>query len=234
MLISAVQKFTMLDYPDHTAAIVFTPGCNMRCKFCHNKEFVLPNELEQIADSFLKEEAILRFLDTRKGLLDGIVISGGEPTLQKDLRTFIEKVRTKGFLVKLDTNGQRPEVVKELLTAHLLDYIAMDVKTLPQNYNDLVGAGDFEKTIPQSIEVIQKSGIAYEFRTTMIKEIHTPEIIEEMINLLAGSEKYYIQTFRPKNTLDPTFEKYHPFEPSEMKEICQKFAEVVDEVGVRG
>lgn len=234
MLISGVQKFTMLDYPDRTAAIVFTPGCNMRCKFCHNKEFVLPQEIKKIAGSFVSESSILHFLDTRKGLLDGVVISGGEPTLQKDLRAFIEKVRAKGFLVKLDTNGHRPEVVKELLDAALLDYIAMDVKTLPQNYNDLVGAGDFEKTIPESIEIIKKSGIAYEFRTTMIKEIHTPEIIEEMVGILAGSEKYYIQTFRPKNTLDPTFEKYHPFEPSEMKEICQKFAQVVDEVGIRG
>lgn len=206
----------------------------MRCKFCHNKEFVLPKELEQIADSFLEEESVLRFLESRKGLLDGVVISGGEPTLQKDLRTFIEKVRAKGFLVKLDTNGQRPSVLEDLLKDGLLDYIAMDVKTPPEKYEELVGRGDFVETIPQSIAIIKKSGIPYEFRTTMIKEIHAPEIIEGMKDLLIGSEKYYIQTFRPKNTLDPAFEKYHPFEPSEMKVICQKFTKVVDEVGVRG
>lgn len=234
MLISAIQKFTMLDYPDHTAAIVFTPGCNMRCKFCHNKEFVLPKEVEKIAGSFVDEEAVLQFLETRKGLLDGVVISGGEPTLQKDLCFFIEKVRAKGFLVKLDTNGHQPDIIKELAEAGLLDYIAMDVKTLPEKYEELVGEGDYVTTIPRSIEIIKKSGIAYEFRTTMIKEVHTQEIIEEMTNLLAGSEKYYMQTFRSQNTLDPVFEKCHPFEPSEMREICQKFARVIDDVGVRG
>ncbi|PIR76985.1 MAG: anaerobic ribonucleoside-triphosphate reductase activating protein, partial [Candidatus Magasanikbacteria bacterium CG10_big_fil_rev_8_21_14_0_10_38_6] len=139
MVISGVQPFTLLDFPEKTACIIFTAGCNFRCGYCHNPEFVLPEKIQQIKTSFIDEETIYSFLQKRKGLLDGVVISGGEPTMMGDLPAFIRNIKELGFLVKLDTNGNRPLVLQHLLDEGLLDYVAMDVKTSLVNYADLVG-----------------------------------------------------------------------------------------------
>jgi pyruvate formate lyase activating enzyme len=222
MLISGVQPLTLLDYPDKVAAIIFTPGCNMRCRFCHNKEFVLPEEIVKIRSSFISEKTILNFLASRVGKLDGLVISGGEPTVQPDLREFITKVRDMGFLVKLDTNGNLPQTLKELVSKKLVDYVAMDVKTTLDRYNDLVGEMAQPAKIKESIEFLKEGSVPYEFRTTLIDGVHTEGIIREMANLLHGADKLYLQTFRPEVTLDSAFEKKRPIQEKEM----EKFADI--------
>ena len=132
MQLSAIKKSTLLDYPGKLATIIFTPGCNLRCRFCHNPEFVLPEELEKIRHDFIGEEVFFRFLQTRVGFLDGVVICGGEPTIHKDLPEFCQKIKNLGFLVKLDTNGSNPEMLELLLEQKLVDYIAMDIKHSPE------------------------------------------------------------------------------------------------------
>ncbi|MFA5986483.1 MAG: anaerobic ribonucleoside-triphosphate reductase activating protein [Parcubacteria group bacterium] len=223
MLISGVQPFTLLDYPDKVAAIIFTPGCNMRCRFCHNKEFVLPQEIVKLRPSFISEKTILNFLRSRKGKLDGLVISGGEPTVQPDLKEFIKKVRALGYLVKLDTNGNLPDVLISLIKEHLVDYVAMDVKTTPQRYKELAGDLANPKNIVKSINLLKKNSVPYEFRTTVIDGVHTEEIVKEMAQLLEGSDKLYLQTFRPEVTLDPAFEKKKPLSQEKMNTFVDIF-----------
>jgi len=233
MLISAVQKFTLLDYPGKTSCIVFTPGCNFRCGYCHNPEFVLPERIKEISCSFIPEEVFLNFLDKRVGLLDGVVISGGEPTLMPDLESFILKIKEKGFLVKLDTNGNKFGALKNLVDKKLLDFIAMDIKTSLEEYKNVSGNLVNVDDIKQSIELIKKSGVDYEFRTTMVKELHTEEIINNMIELLEGSKSFYLQQFRPRKTLKEEFSKYNSFSHLEIEEIKKKFEKVVEKVGIR-
>lgn len=212
MVFSGIQKFTMLDFPGHIACIVFTPGCNFRCGYCHNPEFVLPEQMCKIANSFIPENKIHAFLDQRRNLLEGVVISGGEPTIHRDLIPFMRKVKNMGFLVKLDTNGNKPEVIKQALDENLLDYIAMDIKTSLDNYQELCGKGALPEKIEESINLIKSCGVEYEFRTTMIKEIHTKEILEKMKPLIANAKNYRINQFRPGKTLDPKFAGYSPCE----------------------
>jgi pyruvate formate lyase activating enzyme len=223
MLISGVQKFTMLDYPDKIAAIVFTPGCNMRCGFCHNKEFVLPEEIKELQPSFIPQQAILNFLKNRKGKLDGLVISGGEPTVQPDLKDFIKEVRKMGFLVKLDTNGNLSDILKDLVNEKLVDYVAMDVKTTLENYTDLVGDMANPDEISKSINFLKQGSVSYEFRTTIIDGIHTIDIIKKMAKLLEGSDKLYLQKFRPETTLDPKFQTKKPVSDKQIKEFIKIF-----------
>ncbi len=223
MLISGVQKFTMLDYPEKVSAIIFTPGCNMRCKFCHNKEFVLPEEIKELRPSFIPQKAVLNFLETRKRKLDGVVISGGEPTVQPDLKEFIKEVRRMGFLVKLDTNGNLPDTLKNLINEKLLDYVAMDVKTVPANYKKLVGDLANPTKIIESINFLKKGSVPYEFRTTIIDGVHTIDIIKEMAKLLQESDKLYLQKFRPETTLDPKFQNKKPVSDEKMQEFVRVF-----------
>lgn len=235
MLVSGIQRFTMLDFPGRTACIVFTPGCNIRCGFCHNPEFVLPELLVKIKDSFIKPEAVLSFLDQRQGLLDGVVISGGEPTMMPDLPEFISAIKERGFAVKLDTNGTKPEMITALLEKRLVDYIAMDVKASIESHSQLVGPRVQTDKIVDSIRLIKKSSIPYEFRTTMIREFHTPAILEGIADLVAGATQYFIQTFRPQHTLDPAFGSFHPFTKSEAEAIADEyFRGRVAQVAVRG
>lgn len=233
MLISGVQQFTMLDYPNKTACIVFTPGCNFRCGFCHNPEFVLPEEIDQIKESFIPEAAFFHFLETRKGLLDGVVITGGEPTLMGDLLEFIQKVKNMGFLVKLDSNGNTPTILKKILETGLVDYVAMDIKTTLPKYKELVGLRAREEYIQEAITCIKESGIDHEFRSTIVKEVHTADVLQGMVELVSGAKRYFLQNFRPEKTLDPVFEQYHGFSDSELHGIRELFASVVEEVGVR-
>ncbi|HIP49863.1 MAG TPA: anaerobic ribonucleoside-triphosphate reductase activating protein [Candidatus Pacebacteria bacterium] len=234
MLISGVQKFTMLDYPEKIAAIIFTPGCNMRCGFCHNKEFVLPKEIKKIKPSFIPQKAVLNFLESRKGKLDGVVISGGEPTVQPNLKQFINKVREMGFLVKLDTNGNLPDVLKDLVNNGLLDYVAMDVKTTLANYESLVGNLVKPDNIKESIDFLKKGSVPYEFRTTVIDEIHTNELIKEMAELMRGADKLYLQKFRPETTLSPEFENKKPIPDKKMQDFIEMFQDAnIQKVSVR-
>lgn len=232
-MLSAVQRFTMLDYPGKVACIAFTPGCNMRCGFCHNPEFVLPEKIRKVKSSFISEAAFFQFLQKRKALLEGVVVSGGEPTLWRDLPDFLGEIRKRGFLVKLDTNGNHPEALEKILKKGLADYIAMDVKTSLEEYPALVGPNVKKENILRSIRLLKSGDVAYEFRSTLIREHHTPPILEAMRELLTGAEQLFLQTFRPSQTLNPVFASFHPFHPEEMKSLSHFFQTVVSRVGIR-
>jgi len=193
MEIHGFQKLTLLDYPEHIAATVFTGGCNFRCPFCQNGDLV-EKPWEQ---PMIPEEEVLEVLKKRQGMLQGVCITGGEPTLQKDLKDFILKVKELGYPVKLDTNGYRPEVLRVLLAENLLDYVAMDVKASLGNYAKVAGCSELDVgKIRESVELLKGSSIPYEFRTTVVKGLHTLEEFEEIGQLLVGARAYYLQAFR--------------------------------------
>ena len=234
MLISGIQKFTAIDYPEKIAAIIFTPGCNFRCGFCYNREFVLPEEIAKIKDNFIPEKAVLNFLKTRVGKIDGVVLSGGEPTLQKDLESFIDKVRKLGFLVKLDTNGTDPKTLKKLVESKKVDFVAMDIKTSFDNYKNLVGENINLNDIEESLKFLKTNVIPYEFRTTVVGGVHTPEIFEEMGEMLKGSKKIYLQNFRAQTTLDSSFASKKSLTKKEMNEAIDILSKYIDKALVRG
>lgn len=192
MNIQGFQKLTLLDYPDHMACTVFTGGCNMRCPFCHNASLVLrPGE----NPAFFEEE-IYAFLKKRQGVLDGVAITGGEPLLQHGLEDFILRVRELGFAVKLDTNGSYPDRLAALIDKGLLDYIAMDIKNSREKYAQTVGVPHFDTApIEQSIALLRSSGVPFEFRTTVVRELHSALDIEDMGVWLAGDHLHYLQGF---------------------------------------
>lgn len=193
MHIEAYQKLTLLDFPGRTAATLFTYGCNFRCPFCHNTGLVArPSEL------CVPEEEIFAFLQKRRGLLDGVCITGGEPTLQKDLRTFIEKVRDLGFAVKLDTNGALPDRLKELLDARLVDYVAMDIKNCKAKYAETAGIdGPLLDGVFRSVDLLMGGDTPFEFRTTVLGGgMHTPADMEEIGKWIAGTKNYFLQMFK--------------------------------------
>ncbi len=233
MKFSAIQRFTLLDYPGKVACIAFTPGCNMRCGFCHNPEFVLPERVRELAPNFISEETFFNFLDGRRGLLDGVVVSGGEPTIWHDLPTFFCKVKERGFLTKLDTNGNNPTMLRELLDEKLIDYVAMDVKTSLSEYPRLVGPIVKPEYINESINLLRSSSVDYEFRTTLIKEVHTKEVLKALQALTAGARQFFLQTFRPGHTLRASFAEYHPFSQDELETIRKSFETSVSFVGIR-
>lgn len=229
MKICGWNKTTLLDYPGHIAATLFTGGCNFRCPFCHNAELVLcPGEQEEI-----REEEIFAFLQRRKGITEGICITGGEPSLQPGLKEFIRRVKTLGYLVKLDTNGYRPDVLWELLGEGLLDYVAMDVKASRKNYAQAAGLEGLDiAAIEMSMGIIRSSGIAYEFRTTVVKGIHTPEDMEDIGRWLSGCRAFYLQAYRDnENVMEPGFCAFSPEEMHDFLEITRKY---IDNVSLRG
>jgi len=219
MKLSGIQPFTLLDFPDRTACIAFLPGCNFRCGYCHNPEFVLPDMIQKIRDSFVDEETFFSFLEKRKGKLDGVVVSGGEPTIWQELPMFLNKIKERGFLVKLDTNGNNPAMLRSLLELGLVDYVAMDLKTDPERYPEVAGACARPENIRESISLLMHANIPSEFRCTLIQELHPKETLEAMAAAIRGSERVYLQIFRAGHTLDPAFSQYHAFSQSELEEI---------------
>jgi pyruvate formate lyase activating enzyme len=233
MRFSGVQKFTLLDYPGRTACILFTPGCNFRCGYCHNPEFVLPERIKEIESSFISEEDVFSFLHQRKGKLEGVVITGGEPTLHRDLPSFMRAVRELGFLVKLDTNGSLPEILEPILRDGLADYVAMDVKTSLERYVELVGPAVRPEAIKRSIELIKCYAPDYEFRTTISPGHHGRDEFIAIAKLLAGSKRYVLQGFRPNITLDPAFAEYAPTAASDLEIFKTHLCESVEEILTR-
>lgn len=209
MMLSAVQRCTLLDFPDRVACIAFTPGCNLRCGFCHNPEFVLPEHLKALSKSFIHPETFFHFLERRRGRLDGVVVSGGEPTIWPDLPEFMKRIKQLGFLTKLDTNGNNPTLLEHLITEKLVDYIAMDVKTSPSRYRSLVGAGITPAFVTTSLALLRKRNIPYELRTTVIREHHTRAVFQEMAAWLKRGDVLWLQPFRPGITLRSSFAHYH-------------------------
>lgn len=197
MLIAGLQKLTLLDYPGKTACTVFTYGCNFRCPFCHNALLVTEK-----SEDFISEEELFAFLNKRTGILDGVCITGGEPTLQKDLVPFIKRIKDMGFLVKLDTNGYRPDVLKDIIAEKLVDYVAMDIKASLEKYSSATGLADCDTSlIKESIRLIEESNISHEFRTTVTAELHSEEDFEKILTLFSQDTPYYLQQFKDSGNL---------------------------------
>ncbi len=233
MLVSGIERCTLVDYPEKIACIIFTPGCNFRCGYCHNPEFVLPEKIAQLKNSFIPESAILNFLTERRNFLDGVVISGGEPTSMPDLIDFMSKIKSLGYLVKLDTNGNRSEVLKQAIGCGVVDYVAMDIKTSLTEYPALVGPLVRPEAIKESVEFLKHGHVDYEFRCTLIKEIHSPSVLEDMALLLSGAKQVFLQSFRSTVTLNPIFNNFHPFSGHEMNAIAATFMKYVKKATVR-
>ncbi|MDO5018843.1 MAG: anaerobic ribonucleoside-triphosphate reductase activating protein [Lachnospiraceae bacterium] len=236
MLISGLNKTTLLDYPGRVAATVFTGGCNFRCPFCHNGGLVL----SPLTQEHYTEEDVLAFLKKRKNILSGVCITGGEPTIQQDLPDFIQQIKELGLAVKLDTNGSHPHMLEELIAKKQIDYVAMDIKNAPGKYQETTGltgegaAGEEPgksfpvKAVQQSVELLKNSRIPYEFRTTVVKEFHTLEDLQEICAWIAGSPAYYLQQFEDSGQLiaemDRSVEKgmiFRAYEETEIKSIAE-------------
>ncbi len=201
MKIGGFQALTLSDYPGHIAAIVFTQGCNFRCPFCHNGP-LLP--LDRPAGELVDEGLVLDALKTRAAFLDGVVITGGEPTLQKDLTGFIERIRAINLKVKLDTNGSRPDVLADLLAVHLLDWVAMDIKAPVAKYSQLTGVVAPVEAVRESIAILVESKIPCEFRTTFVPPLLSKRDLDEIRSYLPDDVRHTVQAFLADNALDPS------------------------------
>lgn len=192
MKINGLQKLTLLDFPEKTACIVFTPGCNFRCPFCHNASLV--THIDNNAQ--IDEDTFFSFLEKRRRMLDGVCITGGEPLMQHGIKEFIKKIKEMGYAVKLDTNGTYPDKLEELIKDGLLDYVAMDIKNCKEKYEITSGVQNVPyDNIVKSINILSKSGIDHEFRTTVADGLHTPEDIGKIAEMIKGEKKYFIQNF---------------------------------------
>lgn len=230
MIIGGFQRFSLIDYPGKICAIIFTQGCNFRCPYCHNPELVNPKLFQEPID----EDDIFRFLEMRKGKLDAVEITGGEPTLQPDLIEFMRKIKAMGFLIKLDTNGTNPEVVEKIIKNKLVDYIAMDVKAPLEKYEKVVRAKVDKQKIKEAISLIMNSHIDYEFRTTIIKNILTKEDIIDIAKTIKGSKLYVLQKFIHSKILDPSLAKRaKTFSDAELETIRSEAEKYVKECVIR-
>ncbi len=230
MNISGFQKLTLLDFPEKTAATVFTGGCNMRCPFCHNA--LLVTEFD--GSSEFSEEEVLSYLKKRAGILDGICITGGEPLLQKDIGEFMKKVKALGIAIKLDTNGSFPEKLRSLVEAGLVDYVAMDIKNSKGKYAETVGIANFDiAPIEESIRYLMSSGVDYEFRTTIVREFHTVEDIASIAEWISGAKRYFLQNFVDSgNTIGEGMTAHSRETLEEMRETAAKKLNLVQLRGV--
>lgn len=215
MLIGGFQKTSLIDYPKKIAAIVFTHGCNFRCHYCHNPELV--TGIEKIAD----ENSILNFLDTRKGKLDGVVVTGGEPCLQKDLPDFLQKVKEKGFAIKLDTNGSKFDMIEKVVLKGLVDYVAMDIKAPLTKYQKIIDTVVDIHEIQSSIDLIMSCGIDYEFRTTVVDSLLTVEDFDTIGTMIEGAEKYFLQKFVYSKILDESFKEAKSFSGEDFDNVAK-------------
>lgn len=229
MLLRGLQKTTLLDFPGQVACTVFTGGCNFRCPFCHNASLI-----ENLAsDEHLSEENFFAFLEKRRGLTDGVCITGGEPLLQKDVLSFVTRIKEMGFLVKLDTNGSYPTVLKELVRAELLDYVAMDIKNAKDAY--LQTAGTEKNILPaveESVAFLKEGHVPYEFRTTVVKGFHTEARMREIGAWLGDVPHYFIQNFSDAGEV--LTGGLSGFTPSELKALCDAVLPYVPNAKVRG
>lgn len=222
MRIQGFQKTSLVDYPKNICSVIFLPGCNFRCGYCHNPELVIDEGLNDIMDGWL-----LNKLEERKGLVDHVCITGGEPTLHKDLPEFIKKLKVKGLKIKLDTNGTNPEMLKQLIKDKLLDFIAMDVKNVLEKYENTTKVKININVIKESIKIVIRSGIEHEFRTTILPVLHKKEDIIKIAKTVAGANRYVLQQFIPtEKILDENFSKetaYNTKELEEMRRECEKY-----------
>lgn len=229
MKIEGLQTLTLLDYPGKVACTVFTGGCNLRCPFCHNAQLVLSAQ----AEPFMENAAFFRFLEKRARVLDGVCVTGGEPLLQPDLIPFLETVKSMGFTVKLDTNGFLTERLQETVQSGAVDYVAMDIKNAPARYGETVGVADFDVTsVQESVAYLMTCGVDYEFRTTVVRELHTAEDLLEIGRWLAGAKRYFLQNFQDSGALLGT--GLHAYSEAELTALLQRVQQVLPCAALRG
>lgn len=222
MLIAGLRKTSFLDYPGQPCAVVFTPYCNMNCTYCHNEEILRGGV------PLVPEAEVMDYLEKRAGTLTAVTVSGGEPTLQQDLVPFIERVRVLGYRVKLDTNGMKPNVLQQLLLRELVDYVAMDIKASPEQYDAVTRVHCDLEAVRRSIYLLQHSGVAHEFRTTFAPELSTEDILGAAM-LVQGAQRYFLQQYRPRKDEDLPA---HP--PSYVQETAARVREAIGVCEVRG
>ena len=229
MKIGGFQKVSLIDYPGKISAVVFTQGCNFRCPFCHNPELVDP---ERFANR-IPEPEILAFLEKRKGRLDAVVITGGEPTLQSELIPFTIHLKAMGYLIKLDTNGALPDVLEDMLGRGLIDYLAMDIKAPLERYGEITKTKTDVERIRRSISLIMGSGVDYEFRTTAVRSLLGLQELEAIGRLIPGAKRFVLQKFVPTKTLDRNYLGESSYSDGELKTVVEKLAAVVDKATQR-
>lgn len=229
MIIGGLQKFSCVDYPGKTCAILFTRGCNFRCRYCHNPELVIS---ERYAKPIELEE-VFRFLEARKGLIDGVCITGGEPTLHHDLPEILDRIKRMGFFVKLDSNGTRPDALQRVIDAKIADYIAMDIKAPPDQYRDIVGVNMSAEIIRRSIHIIINSGIDHEFRTTIVKELTTFDDLRAIAVELQGAQRYFLQRFIQSKACDASLANATSYPEKELRALASHLECYVDQCRVR-
>ncbi|MFV0362762.1 MAG: anaerobic ribonucleoside-triphosphate reductase activating protein [Suipraeoptans sp.] len=229
MVIQGLQKLTMLDYPDKMACTIFTCGCNFRCPFCHNASLVVDTHKYQK----IPEEDVFAFLKKRQGMLEGVCVSGGEPLIQKDIEEFIEKIKEMGYLVKLDTNGSHPDILKRLIDNKLLDYVAMDIKNSREKYAKTIGVDDYDLSgVDKSIRLLMKGDMPYEFRTTVVKEFHTKSDFHDMARWIKGARAYYLQHFVDSEEMIQ--EGLHGYDAPIMEQALEIVKQDVESAQLRG
>lgn len=228
MKIHGLQKMTLLDFPGRVACTVFTGLCDFRCPFCHNFELV-----DGRAPAVMDEEELLSFLKKRQGLLDGVAVTGGEPCLHRDLPDLLSRIRDLGFAVKLDTNGNHPEILRQVLERKLADYVAMDIKNRPEKYPVTIGLGSFDLSrVRESISLLMEAAPDYEFRTTVVREFHEAEDFEGIGRMIRGARAYYLQCFTDRDTVP--FGGLHAPSRQEMENFAGIVSEYVEKVSIRG
>ncbi len=218
MIFGGIQKNSLIDYPEKVSCILFLSGCNFRCPYCHNPQLVAETKAPP---DFLTEKWFLQFLEKRKGFLDGVVVSGGEPTLQNRLPLLCKKIKALGYPIKIDTNGSRPEILRRLIDDKLVDYIAMDIKTVPESYYPHIAKENRPEMILSSIRIILESKIDHEFRTTCVRPFITEEIIKKITVLIEGADRFVLQQFQDTGILNPTFfdDTGSPYTGSELRQF---------------
>jgi len=225
--IKGFQKISLIDYPGKVCSVIFLAGCNFRCPYCQNPDLIKkPNKIKDIAF-----ERVLNYMIKKRKWIDGICITGGEPTIYNDLPAFIQKVKKKGFLIKLDTNGTNPDMLEHLIRNCLIDYVSMDIKSPLEKYDIAANTKVNKSAIRRSVELIKKSGLDYEFRTTVVPTLFKGKDALAIGEWLNGASKFFIQQFRPTVTLNKSYQKKQPYseaELNELKEIMTPFFESVE------
>lgn len=231
MKVTGIQKLTLLDYPGVVACTVFTAGCNFRCPFCHNAMLVLP---EQIDDECLTDDEVFGFLKKRRGVLDGVAVTGGEPLLHADMPEFLASVKELGYKIKLDTNGSNPELLSEIVKNKLVDRVAMDIKNAPEEYARTIGLKSFDiAPVERSKEMLLRGDIDYEFRTTVVKGIHTKESLIGAAKWIEGAKEYYLQQFKDSGNLILP-DGLSAYDEKQMHALADAVRDYVPTVEVRG